>query len=127
MSIFEQYCANVPLFFPTKELLKKIYNTDLDPLSEVSYFKVHNQEYQNYFNLVNDPNNYNNFDIINDWLDLADFYNFKNIVYYDNLYDINKLSFNKDLQIISEHMKKENIDRKEKIYHDWNVLLGNIK
>lgn len=129
MSIFEQYTANVPLFFPTKNLLLQLFKTDLFPLTELSYKRIAGICDQSTLNIDEDPNKWHEIDIFKKWIDLADFYNFKNVNYYDDLYEINEIPFlsKEELLKISYSMQQENIERKNKIYNSWKTLLEKIK
>jgi hypothetical protein len=128
MSIFEQYCANMPLFFPTKRLLEELFETDIFPLTEVSFKRVFNAEPNSTLAINGDPNEWNNFKIFKEWVCLADFYNFKHINFYDNLLEINEIPYLDKEQLIknSKLIKDENMVRKDKIYNLWREVLGEI-
>lgn len=127
MSIFEQYSANIPLFFPSKEYLKKMLRKD---------------EYhiQSRYNLMYGNNPYHStlrkalHDMywIDYWVDRADFYdddNMKYITYFDSIEDlfekIEKIS-RKELIDISKNMKEHNILRKERVYKEWKQIFDKI-
>jgi hypothetical protein len=131
MSIFEQYTSNIPLFFPTKELLFEIYKTSkYNVLKEVSWNAYFNQKSESFisYNQKYDPNDYHNLEAVNYWLQYSDFYDndwMPHITYFSSLEELNSLVDTVDLQKISESMKKFNIGRKEKIYDMWNNLIKN--
>lgn len=126
MSFFEQYYANVPLFVPSQKLLMELYETEISPLSEISYMRIHNFGSKSLFNLDKDPNNWKNKEIISEWIKHSDFYNFKNVQYFDNLFDINLLE-DFDFFKISEKMREENNLRKIKIYDCWKEVIDAIR
>jgi hypothetical protein len=124
MSIFEQYSANIPLFFPSKNYL-------------INFIKNDGYKIQSRYNKMFKDNNYpNNLEIClndNNWLDFwinnADYYddnNMKHIIYFDNnnhLYDLVK---NIDTNIVSEKMKEHNIFRKNSAYDCWKNIFDKM-
>lgn len=130
MSIFEQYCANVPLFFPSKNCLLNSIKNGIGGLSEISFRQVYGFKPGSTLEKGKlDPNNYDNLETLEKWLNYADFYQLKNIQYYDDLYDINQIPFKtkEELQKISNEMKKENEKRKEMIYNSWKEVLNEFE
>lgn len=110
MSIFEQYSANVPLFFPSKKHLKELggtkslYGTKL-PL-ELSMCE--NNDW---------------------WVDRADYYdeeNMKYITYFDNEEDLKEKIKSLDYTKISQLMAEHNKTRKEKVYTQWKSFFESI-
>lgn len=124
MSIFEQYSANIPLFFPSKQYL-------------IHLIKNNNYNIQSRYNKMFGNNNYPiNLDIClhdDNWLDFwinnADYYdndNMKYIIYFDNnehLYDLVK---NIDTNNISQKMEEHNIIRKNNVYESWKKILNKL-
>lgn len=127
MSIFEQYSANIPLFFPSKNYLKQL---------------IKNQDYhiQSRYQIMYGINPYHstlrkalhNDYWIDYWVERADFYdeeNMKYIIYFDSIEDLfEKIqSLNTDnLLEISNKMKEHNIERKQKVYKDWKEIFDKI-
>lgn len=110
MSIFEQYSANVPLFFPTKKHLKELggtkslYGTELPP--ELAVCK--NNDW---------------------WIDRADYYdeeNMKYITYFDNSEDLENKAKSLDYTKVSHLMAEHNKTRKEKVYTQWKSFFESI-
>jgi hypothetical protein len=106
MSIFEQYSANIPLFFPSKKYLKEngglrsIYGKRVHPKLEICM----NNEW---------------------WIERADYYdveNMKHIVYFDNLEDLEHKKSTTDFKKVSELMAEHNKVRKKKVYTQWKTL-----
>jgi hypothetical protein len=132
MSIFEHYTANIPLFFPSKNLLMDLaFESDLPgALSEISFNQV--------FNLPpasavaasdNDPNNFRCRKTMENWLDLADFYDDENmpfITYFDSLDAIKDCIRSVDLKEQSTKMQIFNEARKTAIYKHWDAVISEI-
>lgn len=122
MSIFEQYSANIPLFFPSKEYLKKLLKSN-----KYHFNSRYNRLYGN--NLVfpkqlEEALNDNTW--IDFWIDKADFYdedNMKYITYFENNEQLFNLLNTVNLQKISLNMKEYNINRKEKVYTKWKEIM----
>lgn len=111
MSIFEQYSAGVPLFFPTVDFGKKIQGY----LSELLFM----------------PNvRFSNALITNSAISLSDFYDeewMPFIEYYNSFDELNDRINSLDLLSISNSMKRFNIDRKLKIQKLWSSLICRVK
>jgi len=120
MSIFEHYTMNIPLIFPTKEFLLKMFNSN-----ELNV-------YGSYSALFNFNSNPKALDILlkDNWfekmLPKADYYNeeyFPYITYFDSLEDLelklNTINFDE----ISDKMKEFNKKRKDKILNLWKQTL----
>lgn len=106
MSIFEQYTANVPLFFPTIKFGKTITGY----LSEI-FFNPNIINSKNIAKLIHDK-----------VLSLADFYDqewMPFVQYYSSIEDLNNKISMIDLFDISKSMQKSNSIREEKIKELW--------
>jgi hypothetical protein len=129
MSIFEQYTANIPLFFPTKNLLLDLaFNTNLSgALSEISFNQVNNIDSGSIIGGgENDPNDYKCRNNVEKWLSLADYYDEENmpfINYFNTLDEIQDCIHSVDLNKQSASMKKYNEHRKKMIYARWDAIL----
>ena len=101
MSLFEQYFAKMPLFFPTKEFLKSLIKG-----GQVT-FKV---RYDKWGEVLSD-------DEIEKWLINADYYNFKYIQYYSSFDNCVKMvnEFNDTDRVAREahieSVKKDTLDK----------------
>jgi hypothetical protein len=122
ISIFEQYSANVPLIFPSKELLKKLIIENKIQFNS-RYHLLHGDK-------CNYPNNLdlclNNNTWIDFWIDKADYYdinNMKYITYFDNIDDLENIINNLNTNDISEKMKKHNFIRKTENYLKWKKII----
>jgi hypothetical protein len=121
MSIFEQYSANVPLIFPTKNFLKKLIN-----IPGYIFNSRYNHLYN--FNCPYPPNLdkcLNDDTWINFWLDNADYYNenMKYITYFDSIDELNEIVTNIDVNDISLKMKKYNELRTLNILQQWKKII----
>lgn len=121
MSLFEQYYANVPLFFPSQKFLLKLREESPFILSFVSTSPCPG--------ILNSPDNLSNPKILKLWLRMADFYDKKNmpyIQYFSSLNELDYLLSTVNTQVISKKMEKHNIKRKKMIYAKWKNLLEEV-
>jgi len=116
MSIFEQYTANVPMFFPSLNSVIKM-SPRRSPrnqyLSELFYFP----------NMITSSQRK---DLIRkEVLGLADFYDdewMPFVLFYDNWSHLNKEVHNQDFKNISKNMEEFNVLRQKRIYELWDKL-----
>ena len=127
MSLFEQYSANVPLFFPTKDFLIRLHNAyPKKILSDLSF----NAFVKKPLSLEDSPDNIKNKKILKSWIDNADFYDSENmpyIQYFNSFSDLENLLEHSDLRLISSKMAKHNQKRKEEILEKWKVILEKVR
>lgn len=125
MSIFEQYTANIPLFFPSKNFLIQLNNNFF--FTELSYTQVLGCENNSVVNYRGeyDPNNINDSRLIKKAIELSDFYNFPHIIYFDTIDDL-KVKLNSNLIEISKKMKEFNSEKKNDVYNSWDSLIKKI-
>ena len=133
MSIFEQYTANIPLFFPTWEFLTflcKNHNHQ-GVMSETSWSQIRGlPPYSIVFAGLDDPNQYDNIPKMMEWYRLSDFYDkeeMPHIQYFESFEHLNILLKSVDLEEITRKMKKHNKHRKEKVYNLWCQKLKAIE
>jgi hypothetical protein len=128
MSLFEQYSANVPLFFPTKRLLKQLRHHPTGAImSQLSQYSIKHAPIPD---IPGDPNNLNDEEVFNTWIDLADFYDEENmpyIQYFDSFQELDHLLKSADLKEISRKMKAHNSARKENALRKWEEILEKVK
>ncbi len=128
MSLFEQYSANIPLFFPTKNLLFSMWGRrPSEVLNEISAFKIFNSRppptIEGDLNNLKDPN------VIKFWIDTADFYdqeNMPHIQYFHSYKHLEELLRTVDTQEISRKMKEHNVQKKKMVFEKWKQLLEKI-
>ncbi len=128
MSIFEQYSANVPLFFPTKNFLLRLHREyPKKILSELSFFQITRKRSPNE---KNNPDNIKDNDQLNKWIDYADYYDEKNmpyIQYFNSFADLEYLLLNSNLKLISKKMEQYNQKRKAEIFKKWEEILNKVE
>ncbi|MCE5316941.1 MAG: hypothetical protein LLG04_06210 [Parachlamydia sp.] len=127
MSLFEQYTANVPLFFPTKRFLLELYARHPDIiLSQLSFFPLLKLP------MPVDPadlNNLNNQAVLNFWIDSADYYDDESmpfIQYFDSFADLEAQLVKCNFQEVSQCMHMHNLQRKQEIVERWKTILQKI-
>jgi hypothetical protein len=134
MSTFEQYTANIPLFFPTRRYLMEMFLTGIPVINQMSWQQCiqrgtsrslipHPFKY--------DPNNFSDFNCVSNWLKLADYYgeDMKCIRHFDSIEErdaILALS-NEDLFEISKEMAAHNIIRRQNVYSKWASVLDEVR
>ena len=127
MSIFEQYSANVPLFFPSKEYIRQLHNElPTIVLSDLSYYFLRHIPIPN---VLNDPNNVNDPRVVDRWIDSCDFYDEENmpyVQYFDSIEHLEQLLQTADLREISKKMGEYNEKRRNRVFKQWRDLLERI-
>lgn len=129
MSIFEQYTSNIPLFFPSQELLLDLYKTKkYNVLKEVSWNNYFNQLNKSFIDYTQkyDPNNYIDIESVKHWIQFSDFYDenwMPHLTYFSTLDEMNTIVDTVDVNEISQKMKSFNEIRKKKIYDMWSNLI----
>jgi hypothetical protein len=129
MKIFEQYSANIPLFFPTKRFLKELhkgYPTQI--MSQLSFNSIYQTPPESIipFKGECDPNNYRDENSFEYWMQFSDFYDENNmpfIQYFDSIEDLFDLMQSVNLLEVSENMRIFNADKKYRVYASWNKIL----
>ena len=125
MSIFEQYAANVPLFFPSKKYLTNLF-VNKQAMTEISFLQVFKKQPEDLLEVYGNPNLYNNLNIFCDNIDLCDYYNqewMPHITYFDSDEHLNDIFKNINLQDITIKMQNKNIERKENIIKLWKTII----
>jgi len=130
MSLFEQYTANVPLLFPSKEFLLKLWKRYPDEvLQETSWRKIKGLPLGAHLHKTKIPdiNDYNERSIRHliensDWNDeqwMPEIIKFDS---WENLADL----VNSDFTDVSEKMKTFNKKRQARIYDKWDSIFTKI-
>jgi hypothetical protein len=133
MSVFEQYSANIPLLFPTKDFLIQLWKqySRHGVMSELSFRQIFDLSPNSLIDCDGlDPNNYESPESFVQWAGLSDFYDeewMPHVEYYESvselIFKINTLDF----QEISARMKLFNGVRKERILDKWGKILKSLK
>jgi hypothetical protein len=125
MSIFEQYSANIPLYFPSKNyLIDLIKNNNYNIQSRYNRIWGNHNKYPNNLELCLNDNDWIDF-----WIHNADYYdenNMKHLIYFDNNDHLYELVKNIDHNYISEQMKIHNIERKKNVYTQWKNIFDTV-
>jgi len=134
MSIFEQYRMNIPLFFPSKELLLRwsiehwvVRERTLpwlvrDPRQFT--FPPHPSQQH-----IPSPNDNDDAEAMKYWLQFADYYTLPHITYFnstDHLAEILQRLTVDDLKAISRRMKKFNEQFRQKLLNEWKIILQTV-
>ena len=133
MSIFEQYTANIPLFFPSWKFLYTLREkfSSQGVLSEASWNQVHNLDSHSViFPGLNDPNNFRNTVEIMNWARQADFYDEEKmpyIQYFNSFEHLKELLQTTNVNKVSSDMKEHNKKRKKVVYEAWAKVLENLE
>ncbi len=124
MSIFEQYSANMPLFFPSKKYLSQLGR---QIYTELSYTQVLNCENKSVVDFKSnfDPNDINDKRLIETAIEFSDFYNFPHIIYFDSIEDLS-IKLDLDFILISKKMEEFNLHKKSDVYNKWNCIIKKI-
>ncbi|CAF1127813.1 unnamed protein product [Adineta ricciae] len=133
MSIFEQYTMNIPLFFPSIDLLTEwhlkyslVYDRTWDKVltgkgksrSAIPPYDLNTT--------VPDPNNeFDHFSIYY-WLKYADYYQWPYITYFESIDDLVSKLLETNLNYISEQMSIYNQRKRSKLLEDWQHILKRI-
>ena len=132
MTIFEQYTAAIPLFFPSPQYLEKLHGEHFGEgvLSELSFNQVEGRPPGSVIACDDrDPNNYSDSSTMMPWIMLSDYYDTEMmpaIQFFDtadHLYHILKSS---NYRSISEEMKFANIRRKQLAYTAWQKIIEQV-
>ena len=133
MSIFEQYFMNIPLFFPSLDLLTE-WHLKHYILSERTWAGKSKSlaKYPSAIprydlnSTIPDPNNENDHASIHYWLKFADFYQLPHITYFSSIDDLTVKLLNANLKDISEQMSKYNRVRRTEVLERWKTILNGI-
>jgi hypothetical protein len=131
MSLFEQYRMNIPLFFPTLDLLTEWHYT-FHVIDERTWDGV-NGNRKNASTIpgvlgpdIPDPNNEFDRGAIRYWLNFSDFYQWPHITYYNSTDDLAMKLTTTNLVEISENMKIYNENLKRSLHDQWRQIIERI-
>jgi hypothetical protein len=130
MSLFEQYRMNIPLFFPSLNLLTE-WQYQHHVMNERTWDMVNGHtpsgsHIPGVLPGVPDPNNERDKDAIQYWLRYADFYQWPHIIYYDSYEDLIQKMSNTNLKEVSEKMKVYNVKARNELITKWTTILKTI-
>lgn len=127
-STFEQYTANVPLFFPSKKYLKELFHQNRS-LGDLTFYRITKTAEPAD---LNNPNSLRNPAILDKWIDVCDYYNtdegfMKHIQYFDSPSHLERILRTANLQEISNNMAIDNVSRREYVYERWKQVIAKIQ
>ena len=136
MSLFEQYRMNIPLFFPSIDLLAS-WQYEHGVMTERTWDVVRGRPPPRGSIIAAhpsqrhrpDPNDDRNLDAIRYWIKYADFYRLPHITYFrsaDDLADILRRLQPVDLRQISDSMREHNVRAKRQLRRKWTKILKNV-
>jgi hypothetical protein len=131
MSLFEQYRMNIPLFFPSLDLL-----TDWHYKYRVVKERTWDGVSGNLKNSsvissalgsdIPDPNNEFDRNAIRYWLQFSDFYQWPHITYFNSTDDLAMKLINTNLTEVSRNMKIHNANLTKSLHEQWRQILERI-
>ncbi|CAF1242235.1 unnamed protein product [Adineta steineri] len=131
MSLFEQYRMNIPLFFPSIDLLTE-WHFKYRVIDERTWDGVFRQHKNSSIisgvlnSYIPDPNNEFDRNAIRYWLQFSDFYQWPHITYYNSIDDLSKKLINTNLNQVSQNMKAYNKHLIKTVLKQWRDILQRI-
>ncbi|UJR33343.1 hypothetical protein I4U23_020792 [Adineta vaga] len=133
MSLFEQYTMNIPLFFPSIDLLT-MWHLKYNIIYDRTWDKALTGKGKHHsiippYDLnttIPDPNNEFDHSSIYYWLKYADFYQWPYITYFNSIDDLALKLITTNLTYISEQMSTYNHRKHLKLLDDWKIILDRI-
>ena len=127
LSIFEYYRLNIPLFFPSKRLLKEWKNKYGILWERIYGWPERIPEF-----IVGEPiqvpnPNSDTNEAFDYWLQFADWFRLPHVQQYDNFDHLMELLMRSDLFKISDEMKKYNTHQREELVRKWRTIFDGIR
>jgi hypothetical protein len=120
MTLFENYTANMPIFFPDRVFLKE-HSWPKAPFklfSQLSFHRVHSQP---------DPKDFPG--PVDWWIDRSDALdpeNMPHVILFSSLEDYAEKVKSTDYAAVSAKMREFNKTRQQRVYDAWSSILGEI-
>ena len=129
MSLFEQWRLNIPLFFPSVQLLTT-WQVETNVMNERTWDSVFGSisSKSKIPGVVDepDPNNDKDRAAVPFWIKYSDFYEWPHIQYYELYEDLLSKLSKANFKEISNHMKTYNAQLKIQLIEKWEKVLENI-
>ncbi|CAF4261094.1 unnamed protein product, partial [Adineta steineri] len=132
MSLFEQYRMNIPLFFPSLDLLTE-WHYNYRVVGERTWSGTLGQ-FKNSSAIsgvlssdIPDPNNEFDRNAIRYWLQFADFYQWPHIIHFNSIDDLAMKLINTNLAEVSQSMKIYNANLTKTLQNQWREIFERIK
>ena len=126
VSLTEQYRMNIPLFFPSIDLLT-VWHAEYQVVRQRTWagYLMRRSSASSLPGVIQapDPNNDVDQDAIKFWLKYADFYQWPHITYYDSVEDLVTKLATTDLKAVSDRMKEHNAEVRQEIKNVWSKML----
>jgi hypothetical protein len=132
MSLFEQYRMNIPLVFPSLDLLTQWhyeYNVVSEKTWDQTFYGIipNSSLIDGVLTNIPDPNNDRDRTAIRYWLNFSDFYQWPHIIYYESTDDLIKKLNTINFRMVSKKMKEYNEQFSKNLLQKWQKILNNIK
>jgi hypothetical protein len=124
MSMFQQARANIPIWVPTKRLLKQLWSDSKEP-NELSWTVFAEGSEAN----ASTMDNVKRSDVLDRWIDCADFYNpdVLPLVYqFDSIEELVEKVMTIDYQKAIDMAEAEQQSRRENIVFSWEQVLQGL-
>jgi len=130
VSLTEQYRMNIPLFFPSIDLLTH-WQLEFQVVRQRTWDgymmkRPHRSRILGKLPQVPDPNDDTDEGAIKYWLQYADFYQWPHIVYYSSMDDLVRKLATSNLTMISNNMAAYNVKTRLLIKNTWSDILLRI-
>jgi hypothetical protein len=132
MSLFEQYRMNIPLVFPSLDLLTQ-WHDEYGLVNEKTWDQTlygispDGSRIDGVLTNVPDPNNDLNRTSIRYWLNFSDFYQWPHIIYFESTDDLIEKLSSTNFELVSKKMKKYNKQVSANLLRKWKEILNNVK
>ncbi|CAF0805270.1 unnamed protein product [Rotaria sp. Silwood1] len=132
MSLFEQYRMNIPLLFPSLDLLTK-WHYEYGVVNEKTWDQIldgvrpKRSRIKGILTNVPDPNSDLDRTAIRYWLNFSDYYQWPHIIYYESVEDLIEKLTSTDFRMISKKMKEYNKQVGTTLLEKWKHILNTIK
>jgi len=125
MSMFQQVCANIPIWIPSKRLLASLWADPKEP-NELSWtvFSPGSETIASAMDHVRDPA------VIQRWLDTADFYNpaiLPLALQFDSIEELLEKVMTTDYQSMMNNSEQTHEQRRQDIIFAWERVIENIR
>lgn len=131
MSLVEHYTANMPIFVPSKQLMRQwAWPHEMGMFCEINFFRVAHASDPK----VNEPKDGSLCDatdpkVYDWWLDQSDFYDDENMphtIKFNSREHLHELQLSTNYREVSENMRRHNIGKRMMVYNAWSEILAEI-
>jgi hypothetical protein len=127
MSLFEQYSANIPMFFPSQDFLVFLWKNFRGVMSELSFRQIFGLSPGTIIGSSSpDPNDYRDEKSFISWAKSSDFYSLPHVQLYDGFGDLEDKLGTVDFFNIHAKMYEYNQTRTREIIGLWQTVLNRI-